>query len=363
MSGQGERGNQRRPKPYDFGAFRGYRGPRFTPIPDEFLDHQLADLSSAETKVMLFLFRKTYGYRKSADRVSFAQLEHGTRSSEGTVIDRGTGLSRATIWRALKGLREKGLIEIERQTTPAGDSDINYYHIREDLGPEHLVGQGGSPSPRGGRSTRGGSPHRGGGEGGADLSAGGDSEGWFSSETTPISELNPPGFRTKRGGGSGSEPTRTDFTREDLTLSTELTDLAQDFLRSIGYAKPAPAKRERTVRILRELQREGQYTLEELQAACRIAVSMGARGPELLPHVIGKAEKVQQQTEVGERISRQEDEARSRWERLTAHFEQLSRDEQEELIEAARRSSAILAQRPRNHPLTRAAAIAMLDQQ
>jgi biotin operon repressor len=363
MPGQGERGNQRRPRPYDFGAFRGYRGPRFTPIPDEFLDHQLADLSSAEAKVMLFLFRKTYGYRKSADRVSFAQLEHGTRSSDGTVIDRGTGLSRATIWRALKGLQEKGLIEVERQTTAAGDADINYYHIREDAGPEHSVSQDASARSPGGGSTGRGSRGRQGGAEGVTSPVSGEREGWFSTETTPTSELNHPSFRTKPGGGSGSEPTRTDFTREDLTLSAQLTDLAQDFLHSIGYAKPAPAKRERTVRILRELQQKGQYTPEDLQAACRIAASMGARGPELLPHVIGKAEKLSTPTKVGERLSRQEEEARSRWQTLTTQFEQLSSDEQEELIEAARRSSAILAQRPRSHPLTRAAAIAMLDQQ
>ena len=51
-------------------------------------------MTSAEAKVMLFLFRKTYGYRKSADRVSFAQLERGTVASDGTIIDRGTGLSK-----------------------------------------------------------------------------------------------------------------------------------------------------------------------------------------------------------------------------------------------------------------------------
>ncbi len=78
QSAQGRGGGKAgRTRGYDFTSFRGYRGPRFTPIPDEFLDHQLADLTSAEAKVMLFLFRKTYGYRKSADRVSFAQLERG----------------------------------------------------------------------------------------------------------------------------------------------------------------------------------------------------------------------------------------------------------------------------------------------
>ena len=363
MPAQGERGNQRRRKPYDFEAFRGYRGPRFTPIPDEFLDHQLADITSAEAKVMLFLFRKTYGYRKSGDRVSFAQLEHGTRSSDGTIIDRGTGLSRATIWRALKGLQDKGLIEVQRQTTSAGDADINYYHIREDLGAEHLAQTDGAIEPRRAPPNKPKSPRDGGGGEGPNPSGAGDGAGWFSSDTTPPSELNHPSFRTEPGGSSGSEPTRTDSTREDSTLSAAFADLAQSFLQAIGYSKPAATKRERAIRILRGLHQEGQYTLEELQAACRIAASMGARGPELIPHVVGKATALQADTKVGQRLSRQEEEARSRWQALTAQFEALPESQQEELLEAARKSSAILAERPRNHPLTRATAIAMLDQE
>jgi len=353
-------GSRRKPKPYDFRAFRGYRGPRFTAIPDEFLDHQLADLTPAETKVMLFLFRKTYGYRKSGDRVSFAQLEHGTLSSEGLVIDRGTGLSRATIWRALKGLQQKGLIKVHRQTTPAGDLDINYYQIREDLGRDEAANEDphGSPAPR---RPRGGS---GGGRAGArkpDYSA--REQGSFRTETTPTSEVNYPRFESEPRGGFGSEPTRTDLAREDLTLSPALHELALSFLQSIGYPKPAGVKRERTIRILQGLIETDGYSLEELRAACQIAASMGARGPELIPHVIGKAEPVRQDREVGERLSRLEEQERHRWQLLTVEFEALPEEKRQELIERARRSSDILAKRPPNHPLVRAAAIALLDEE
>jgi len=352
------KGERRRGKGYDFEAFRGYRGPRFTPIPDEFLDHQLAHITSAEAKVMLFLFRKTYGYRKSGDRVSLAQLEHGTVSSDGTIIDRGTGLSRATIWRALKGLQAKGLIEVHRQTTPAGDSDVNYYRIREALAPEQVVSQG-PTAPN---------------------------EGSFSSETTPVSELNHPGLRTKPRGGFSSEPTRTDSTREDFTLQRREREartqdsgtrqttapisgtgdheaLADRFLRAIGYVRPAPAKRQRTLRILRGLQEEGDYSLEDLEAACDIAASMGARGPELLPHVIGRARPEAPESKVGERLSREEEQERRRWEELTAAFEALADEERLDLLESARESSPILARRPLDHPLVRAAAIATLDEE
>ncbi len=414
------KGERRRGKGYDFEAFRGYRGPRFTPIPDEFLDHQLAHISSAEAKVMLFLFRKTYGYRKSGDHVSLAQLEYGTVSSDGTIIDRGSGLSRATIWRALKGLQEKGLIEVHRQTTPAGDSDVNYYRIREALGPEHRDEAdepgppSGSPKPRA-RATR--LMRRGGEEGrpATAASRGHSQEGGLTSshslepeegsshnETTPSSELNHRPLRSKPPGGFSSEPTRTDSTREDFTLprhdprdgnpQTERTrrrttdepnggrsghsardeeraesadalydGLARSFLRSIGYSKPASAKRQRAVQILRDLQEEGNYSLDELQAACEIAASMGARGPELIPHVIGKALVDQPESKVGERLTRQEEEERTRWRSLTAEFDALSQDERKGLLEAARESSDILAQRSPDHPLVRAAAIALLD--
>jgi hypothetical protein len=361
MPSEGERGNRRKRRPYDFQAFRGYSGPRFTPIPDEFLDHQLADLSSAEAKVMLFLFRKTYGYRKSADRVSLAQLQHGTMSSSGTIIDRGTGLSRATIWRALKGLQEKGLIAVHRQTTPAGDLDINYYRIREDSAAQQSTGDDKpaeriEPEPRRSRVP----DDRGGGEG-ADSPIPTVQTGWFNGETTPVSELNHPGFRTKPGGSLVSEPTRTDSTREDSTLSHSLSELAQQFLAAIGYSRAAGVKRERTLRILEGLQHDGHYTLDELRAACEIAASMGARGPELIPHVIGKAPPERPESDVGEKLSRQETKERSRWQSLAAQFEALSSDKQRDLLDLARQSSEILAKRPLDHPLVRAAAIALLD--
>jgi hypothetical protein len=341
---------------YDFSSFLGYRGPRFTPIPDEFLDHQLADLTSAEAKVMLFLFRKTYGYRKSADRVSFAQLEHGTMSSDGTIIDRGTGLSKATIWRALKGLQKKGLIEVRRQRTPAGDADVNYYRIREFQGSEG-ENRSSNPRPSSGPPASPSAP-----PGPAQvLSA--PSQGSYHSETTPVSERNDPGFRSERPRGfrietTREDATRKDSTRRDYTLTRAIADLAAGFLRSIGYRKPARAKSERTVQILRDLTDKERYDLDDLRTACAIAVSMGARGPELIPHVIGKTPPVGE--EVGEKFARLQEEDRRRWEDLSDAFDALPPQRREELLISAQRSNPILAERLPDHPLIRAAAIGLL---
>ncbi len=339
---------------YDFASFRGYRGPRFTPIPDEFLDHQLANVTSAEAKVMLFLFRKTYGYRKSADRVSFAQLERGTMSSEGNVIDRGTGLSKATIWRALKGLERKGLIEVHRQLTPAGDADVNYYRIRELQGRESADDSGGRPPSSGGVGPRRGAKR-------SSEAARHEPIGLFHSETTAVSKRNDRRFKTERPGGFTTEPTREDSTRQDYTLTSGLPELATQFLQSIGYHKPARTKSERTLKVLSNLAHSEGYDLDDLRAACVIAASMGARGPELIPHVIGKA--TPSAAEVGERFVRSQEDERKRWEGLSEAFERLPKGRREKLIASARRSNHILAERPANHPLVKAAAIGLLAQE
>jgi hypothetical protein len=349
----------RKPQPYDFAEFRGYRGPRFTPLPDEFLDHQLADLTSAETKVMLFLFRKTYGYRKSGDHVSFAQLQFGTVSADGTIIDRGTGLSKATVWRALKGLQSKGLIEVYRQITRAGDPDVNYYRIREysdaDQSRPGSASPDGLPDDRGpssGPTTR---PSRQTPNSTRTKPRG----GWSSSDTTPVSELNHPHSGTKPRGGLTPKPTREHYTRDNYTLSPALLELARDFLASIGYPRPSQAKRERTIHILTQLNTHDGYSLDELQTACEIAVAVGARGPELIPHVIGQ--DTDPDIEVGERVAAQESAERDRWEGLAEEFDGLPEKRQHDLLVQARESSGILAKRPLDHPLVRAAAIAALE--
>jgi hypothetical protein len=311
---------------------------------------------------MLFLFRKTYGYRKSGDRVSFAQLERGTISSNGTIIDRGTGLSRATIWRALKGLQAKGLIEVHRQTTPLGDLDINYYRIREDQAdspagdPPDLPATSPSQAPPRIRAPRG-----------ADLGAGVKGSGSrrtgsFRNETTPVSELDHPGFETEPPGGFGSKPTRTDSTRENSTLTPDLSALALRFLQSIGYARPAQTKRERTLQVLSRLAEDDGFSLEELAAACKIAASMGARGPELIPHVIGRTAGKPPDEGAQHGLAEREARERRRWQALTARFEKLSEAERKGLLAEARTSSEVLAKRPVDHPLVRGAAIALLEE-
>lgn len=88
----------------------------YTPIANEILEELVKiDLLGAELRVLLFIIRKTYGYRKKQDRISFTQFEKGTR------------ISRQTINKTIKNLMAKGLIV--KICLPGGN--IGYSFIKD----------------------------------------------------------------------------------------------------------------------------------------------------------------------------------------------------------------------------------------
>ncbi len=88
----------------------------FTPIANEIIESLVKiDLLGAEWRVLLFIIRKTYGYHKKSDRISFTQFE------------KGTGISRQTINKTIKNLVAKGLIV--KICLPAGN--IGYSFIKD----------------------------------------------------------------------------------------------------------------------------------------------------------------------------------------------------------------------------------------
>jgi hypothetical protein len=121
--------------------FAGYASPNYTMVPDELFDEQLPDLSGAELKVLLYIIRRTFGFKKDSDNISLNQLLHGITTRAGERLDRGTGLSRSTLVAALKGLAEKNLIIVEqRSSAEKGNEATNYrlnllYHPRSKIIP------------------------------------------------------------------------------------------------------------------------------------------------------------------------------------------------------------------------------------
>ncbi|OEU65671.1 MAG: hypothetical protein BA863_12495 [Desulfovibrio sp. S3730MH75] len=67
-----------------------YKKPLFTQVPNVLLDNQIQEMSKAELKIVLATCRKTFGWQKGRDRISYSQFE------------KLTGLSRASVQEGIK---------------------------------------------------------------------------------------------------------------------------------------------------------------------------------------------------------------------------------------------------------------------
>jgi len=107
--------------------FKGFRSPNYTQVPDEFFDELLATLSLGELKVLLYVMRRTFGFKKGSDRICKCQLENGIVKSNGQVLDRGTGLSRRAIRLAVQRLIAKNiLLKRTHRSARKGDESTEY---------------------------------------------------------------------------------------------------------------------------------------------------------------------------------------------------------------------------------------------
>lgn len=83
-----------------------------TRIPDAYFDWIAPHLKDASARVLLFLMRRTYGWRKDADTISISQFCEGFKNADGSQSHFGTGLTRKSVVLAIRDLSDKGLIEV-----------------------------------------------------------------------------------------------------------------------------------------------------------------------------------------------------------------------------------------------------------
>jgi phage replication O-like protein O len=133
-------------------TYQGYASPNYTPVPDELFDEQLPDLSGSELKVLLYIIRRTFGFKKDSDNISLNQLLNGITTKEGIVLDRGTGLTKKTLLEAIKSLVEKNLILTERRRSKEkGDEPTTYrLHIIDESSENNHTPRGVKNTPGGG---------------------------------------------------------------------------------------------------------------------------------------------------------------------------------------------------------------------
>ena len=110
-------------------AFPGFQSPNYTQVPDELLDYLMPLLSEAELKVLLYVVRRTFGFRKRADAISVNQMASGITTRDGRVLDGGTGLSKTSVRKAVQSLVEAGVLTVEKRQSEDGEYETNIYTL------------------------------------------------------------------------------------------------------------------------------------------------------------------------------------------------------------------------------------------
>lgn len=138
--------------------FSGYSAPNYTPVPDQLFDEHLHLLSGAELKVLLYICRRTFGFKRGSDNISLNQMLSGIVKKDGTRLDNGTGLSKSTLLKAIKSLVEMNLVVSEQRSSESkGNEATNYrLNVRDSLERDFEGGVSENNTPLGIKNDLGG---------------------------------------------------------------------------------------------------------------------------------------------------------------------------------------------------------------
>ncbi len=110
--------------------YEGFTNPNYTQVPDDVFDVIAPELTEAELRVLLYVIRRTFGFKKDRDAISLTQMVEGIRARDGRLLDKGTGMSRRGVMKGCAGLIDKGIITVEKRLSDQGDNEINIYSLR-----------------------------------------------------------------------------------------------------------------------------------------------------------------------------------------------------------------------------------------
>jgi hypothetical protein len=113
-----------------FDGFEGFETPKATYTPDIVFDVLAPNLKEAELRVLLYIIRRTFGFKKDNDNISISQMVGGITKADGTVLDRGTGMAKAGVVRGINGLVEKGIIVAQRNRSREKGNEATTYTLR-----------------------------------------------------------------------------------------------------------------------------------------------------------------------------------------------------------------------------------------
>jgi hypothetical protein len=110
--------------------YEGFATPNGTVVPDDVFDLLMPELTEAELRVLLYVVRRTLGFKKASDAISLSQMVKGIQTRDGRTLDRGTGMSRRGVMKGVAGLQAKGIVTVEKKMAEDGVNRVNVYRLR-----------------------------------------------------------------------------------------------------------------------------------------------------------------------------------------------------------------------------------------
>lgn len=110
--------------------FEGFSDPAYTQTPDAVFDFLMPRLSESELKVLLYVIRRTFGFKKQSDDISLRQMVEGIRTKDGRQLDNGTGLSRPSVTKGVRGLVAHGVLTAVRNSSQERGDEPTSYRLR-----------------------------------------------------------------------------------------------------------------------------------------------------------------------------------------------------------------------------------------
>jgi hypothetical protein len=98
--------------------YHGFSRPNYTQVADDVFDVLLPELTESELKVLLYIIRRTFGFKNDADTISLKQMVEGIRARDGRQLDPGAGVSKTSA--------------VRNRSTEKGDEPTTYtLHVAE----------------------------------------------------------------------------------------------------------------------------------------------------------------------------------------------------------------------------------------
>ncbi len=222
-----------------------FKRPTTTPTPDEIFDEWVHKLKHAELLALLYIVRRTFGFRdrygeiKDGDTISLRQFHEGIVTRAGKRLDHGCGVrSKTSLTAALKHLEELGLIRVRRSESAEKGNETTWFALA-------FVGDDGGDVPLNGPAPPDRADETWGGLGDGGVSVAPDREviqGEYDSRTPPGTIRVLPEYADRTGGAArivpgGVRKTHPQQTDETTNSTKQQTDISKRG-RRIGHGKP-----------------------------------------------------------------------------------------------------------------------------